>query len=352
MISPFLSGSSRRLPAFTLVELLVVIAIIGTLVGLLLPAVQAAREAARLSSCQNNLKQTGLAALNHDSAKQRFPTAGIIPSGFANGAGPYWPAIKTAESYGTPILNHFWQMMPYLEENSTFALRFTGSGFADTSVTGLNAQRVKTYSCPSRGVDRFGLVSGSPCFFYDYASFAIGSDPAAEGSGAPWSGNYNQTGCDAAWGGIISPGGFSSTGSGTTLANFQAAMPITSGKITDGASNTLLFAEKQVGPDRYTDPSVNSGYGDGGYLTQGGTWRSYRQVDSYYVPMMDINSTDRGSGTGRDTKDRSFGSAHAAGFGAVMGDGSVRTLSYTVSVSVLNTIGRRNDAAGRAGELP
>ena len=84
---------AQRRTGFTLVELLVVIAIIGILVALLLPAIQAAREAARRTQCSNNLKQFGLAVLNHESAQRCYPTGGVAP----------WPKIENYSSGGRPL---------------------------------------------------------------------------------------------------------------------------------------------------------------------------------------------------------------------------------------------------------
>jgi prepilin-type N-terminal cleavage/methylation domain-containing protein/prepilin-type processing-associated H-X9-DG protein len=127
---------SRPRFAFTLVELLVVIAIIGILVALLLPAIQAAREAARRSQCQNNLKQLGLAVLNYESAKKKLPPSVEINAatmiGTANGA---WG-----------VHGH---ILPYLEEESLRSL--VNINLAWDNQTAINNLRIPGFSCPSDG---------------------------------------------------------------------------------------------------------------------------------------------------------------------------------------------------------
>ncbi|MEZ6069100.1 MAG: DUF1559 domain-containing protein [Pirellulales bacterium] len=112
----------RRRAAFTLVELLVVIAIIGILIALLLPAVQAAREAARLSSCQNNMKQIGIALHSYHSVHKTFPPGamgGIPNSDMPSGNGAGWtgfilPGIELQTLYDMIDWNDaaVWNMGP------------------------------------------------------------------------------------------------------------------------------------------------------------------------------------------------------------------------------------------------
>ena len=106
-----LSPQARR--AFTLVELLVVIAIIGVMVGLLLPAVQAAREAARRMSCSNNMKQVGLALHNYHSAFNQFPYSVGLSGSFTSGTAA--PGPGRARNHRGWI-----SMLPFLEQQSLF----------------------------------------------------------------------------------------------------------------------------------------------------------------------------------------------------------------------------------------
>jgi prepilin-type N-terminal cleavage/methylation domain-containing protein len=141
--APSLRPSRYRTSAFTLVELLVVIAIIGILVGLLLPAVQSAREAARRMSCQNNLKQLGLALHNYESTFKMFPPSSVALGGSANQP---W----SGQSF----------LLPFLEGDSTFSLINFSVGYhhgTNQSLfppNGIAAVRVPVLMCPSEPQDR------------------------------------------------------------------------------------------------------------------------------------------------------------------------------------------------------
>jgi prepilin-type N-terminal cleavage/methylation domain-containing protein len=169
----------RRQPAFTLVELLVVIAIIGVLVALLLPAIQAAREAARRSSCQNNLRQLGVAMQNYYSSHKIYP-----PNS------PWWidpPTVLAEDRKGNMLV----KLLPYLEE-STVSDRLDIKGdvigqFEDKKNVDLRQVGLKVLRCPS---DEFPALSDEPT--YNPSGHAVTNYAPSVGAQATFSAKNNK----------------------------------------------------------------------------------------------------------------------------------------------------------------
>src|SRR2546429_6257391 len=154
----------RHRYAFTLVELLVVIAIIGVLVALLLPAVQAAREASRRSKCTNNLKQFGLAFHNHHD------TLDVFPDGGENWDPVAWPRTMVGGAPATaPKQNWGWgyQILPYIEQTNVWTNK------DDVAVRG---SIIPIYFCPTRRKPSAITIGTVSCAMIDYVGSA-GTDP-------------------------------------------------------------------------------------------------------------------------------------------------------------------------------
>ena len=346
-----LGFQSRSRQAFTLVELLIVIAIIGILVGLLLPAVQMAREAARISSCQNNLKQIGLAALSVDSAKGGYPTAGVVASTASQfSIRSTIQQTKDTNTSGRFVGGWMFQVLPFIEQQSTYDLRSQGSGWKTTGSASIRAIPVPAFNCPSRQ-GRFYIDSNNtPTMLGDYAGFGLmGSDNLNTPQNWPGasSTSVTQDNCDRAYGGIISPGGWDRNGSN----NFVTGQAVKSSSVTDGTSNTAMIAEKSVRSDRYDGTSTQTYPAN--MPDMEGYYPAYRYTDirlvkdtagTAYAPLQDGGS--RGA-----AKEYGFGTAHSATFGVVMGDGSVRGVGFLTDATVLNTVFQRADGAGRPADL-
>ena len=196
------AGNRAEFRGFTLVELLVVIAIIGVLVALLLPSLQAAREAARRIECLNNLRQLGLACYNFESASGAFPTAGGAVEQFFN------PADLASAAYGYESASWMFQILPFIEAQNLQDLRrgdASGNvGFVDT---GLSEISVPQFNCPSRS-GRFATIGTDIYALGDYAGvMASWNDPGWNGFEWRATAGPRQNEETAVWTGILVKGG-------------------------------------------------------------------------------------------------------------------------------------------------
>jgi prepilin-type N-terminal cleavage/methylation domain-containing protein/prepilin-type processing-associated H-X9-DG protein len=222
---------SRR--AFTLVELLVVIAIIGTLVGLLLPAVQAAREAARRTQCTNNLKQTGLALQNYHEARRTLPEGWLCNPDHSD-------AHHAEEGVGWGWAS---RILPYVEENAlSKSIVITGSISAVSST--VKETVIQSFLCPS------DAGAGKPTF-KPGEGVGVGNDHAhpdvAEGnvtySRTNYVGMFGSNGWedeDEDEDGTVDEPGEPYEGNGMFFANSR--MPFR--HVSDGLSKTIMVGER------------------------------------------------------------------------------------------------------------
>ena len=332
---------------FTLVELLVVIAIIGMLVGLLLPAVQQAREAARRMTCGNNLHNLGLACENHESTNQKFPSGGWNYSyvgdpdrGYGKGQPGSWA----------------FSLLPFMEQGSLYQTGSDGNG----SSTGKKATQttlttpIGAFHCPSRRTAKTYTVSVTT---YTNSNFS-----GSVGAKTDYAACFGSTSMTVRATGLAA---------GTAVKNIKAssvptgiiydASEVRHGEISDGTSNTYLIGEKFV----YTDQYENAGNGDKAVLYAGvsgdannSNLRSAGNYDnatytnngsgsvtissgSSYAPTQDRISTQ--TTTSNSYPYYAFGGPHAGSFGMVMADASVHQISYSIDPAVHACLANRKD---------
>lgn len=311
------SRGRRPFRGFTLIELLVVIAIIAILVALLLPAVQQAREAARRSSCRNNLKQIGLALHNYHDIHRMFPIANTFTLGQAASTS------QAAWGWGTYILPQLDQAPLYdnmgVSERTLEQLLNSGN----SQLLELPRTNLSVYRCPSDDGpeinDRRGFTDQSPTYNAATSNYVANH-------GCRWSGVE------------INPGN-PPFGSRDTRGLFQTpnSRPVDIAAVTDGTSNTIAVGERIFTPCRaavWVGTRNYNGFGNVGLRMHLATVEGSTKINTPDVPNCE----------------RGYNSRHEGGAQFLLADGSVQFLSENINFDSTNRCATRgNNSAANMG---
>jgi prepilin-type N-terminal cleavage/methylation domain-containing protein len=311
-------GEARPILGFTLVELLVVIAIIATLIGLLLPAVQSARESARRTQCANSLRQIGLSAHGYESAKKFLVPSFLGDNSLISQAGGYnsWPTWAAL-------------ILPYMEEKSIADLWDLKRVVAAQTPAAYQTP-VKMYSCPSRlppvlSQNDFATPGGTTS---DYAAcFGTLITPASDTTFSQANGAVVPAIPS------IGPG----DAKGPVLLSSRHQVPI--GKVKDGTSKTAMFGEKWISP---TEPRGKNGDAS----VYSGIRNTQRRMMGYSVPESGNRKLLAPTYTVSDVPisipGSYFGGPHPETTLFVFVDGHVQPVSNAAANEVLTAIATRS----------